>query len=64
MMYNEFIKEMTNMKKFRNTLKKAERQVVAEEDQMKSRMKVNSQMAKIHEERRMLEMQLEALNNL
>jgi 4-diphosphocytidyl-2C-methyl-D-erythritol kinase len=58
MMYNDFIKDMTNLKNFRKVLKKAEREVMKEEDQIKNRKNMNKRKAKFFNQRKQLEQQL------
>lgn len=62
MMYNDFIKDMTDLKKFRKILKIAEKEVIKQESQLKARKHISKQKLKINEERKLLEQQLAALN--
>lgn len=62
MMYNDFIKDMTNLKNLRKFLKKAESEVNKENAHVKQRNKMNKEYMKPYDERKILEKQLEELS--
>ena len=62
-MYNDFIKDMTNLKNLRKFLKKAENEVNKENSHVKQRNKMNREYMRPHDERKQLEKQLEELNS-